>query len=59
MVKPITSELMSVWITGDGKFFTYEEDAIKHQNTLVIKEKSDIKNKIAAMEKELMELSNA
>ena len=59
MVRPISSELMSVWITGDGKTFADEKDAINHQNIIIHKEKKNIEDKISLMEEELKVLNNA
>ena len=40
-MRPISSELMHVWITGDGRKFFNESDAQKHQMELRRREQNE------------------
>ena len=55
MAKPITHELQHIWITADGKKFLNEDDAKKHQLSLIELEKEDIKEEIQILKNRLRE----
>ena len=55
MTKPITHELQHIWITADGRKFLNEEDAKKHQKTLIELEKKEIREEIDMLEEKLKE----
>ena len=55
MTKPITHELQHIWITADGRKFLNEEDAKKHQKTLIGLEKKEIREEIDMLEEKLKE----